>query len=159
MKQIMSVLVENHSGVLARIAGLFARRGFNIVSLAVGETMDPTASRMTIVVDGDAQMIEQVEKHLNKQVDVVKVRTLETEASTRRELTLVKVNATPQIRWQISDIVAIMKAEIIDLSPTTMTVMIADRPDKVQQLMTMLEPYGIVDIARTGTIALPKGAG
>ena len=112
---------------------------------------------MTIVVDGDAQMIEQVEKHLNKQVDVVKVRTLETENATRRELSLLKVNATPQIRWQISDIVAIMKAEITDLSPTTVTIMIADRPDKVQQLLNMLEPYGIVDVARTGTIALPKG--
>lgn len=159
MKQILTVLVENRSGVLSRTAGLFARRGFNIESLAVGETADPTISRMTIVVEGDARIIEQVEKQLNKQVDVIKVRTLDAEHATRRELALLKVNASPQNRGQITDIADIMKAEIVDLSPATMTIMIADRPDKVRQIMGMLEPYGIAEIARTGMVALQKGAG
>ena len=104
MKQIMSVLVENKAGVLSRTAGLFARRGFNIESLAVGETEDPTVSRMTIVVEGDERTIEQVEKQLNKQIDVIKVKLLETDAATRRELILIKTNATQQNRGEVIDL-------------------------------------------------------
>ena len=104
MKQILSVLVENKAGVLSRTAGLFARRGFNIESLAVGETEDRTVSRMTIVVNGDERTMEQVEKQLNKQIDVIKVKTLEIDASTRRELALIKVNANQQNRGEIIDI-------------------------------------------------------
>ena len=116
MKQIMSVLVENKAGVLSRTAGLFARRGFNIESLAVGETEDPTVSRMTIVVEGDERTIEQVEKQLNKQIDVIKVKLLETDAATRRELILIKTNATQQNRGEVIDIATIMNAKIVDLS-------------------------------------------
>lgn len=122
MKQIMSVLVENKAGVLSRTAGLFARRGFNIESLAVGETDDPTVSRMTIVVKGDERTIEQVEKQLNKQIDVIKVKLLETDAATRRELILIKLSATQQNRGEIIDIAAIMNAKIVDLSRSTLTV-------------------------------------
>lgn len=157
MKAILSVLVENRSGVLSHTAGLFARRGYNIESLAVGETMDPTVSRMTIVVEGDRHVIEQAEKQLNKQIDVIRVRTLNPEESTRRELALVKVTATPQNRGHIVDVATIMRAEIVDLSASTMTVQISDRPDKVKLLLNMLEPYGIVELARTGMVALQKG--
>lgn len=158
MKQIMSVLVENKAGVLSRTAGLFARRGFNIESLAVGETEDPTVSRMTIVVEGDERTIEQVEKQLNKQIDVIKVKLLETDASTRRELILIKTNATQQNRGEVIDIATIMNAKIVDLSRATLTVEMCDRPERVDLLIDMLTPYGIAEIARTGMIALQKGA-
>ena len=158
MKQIMSVLVENKAGVLSRTAGLFARRGFNIESLAVGETEDPTVSRMTIVVEGDERTIEQVEKQLNKQIDVIKVKLLETDAATRRELILIKRNATQQNRGEVIDIATIMNAKIVDLSRATLTVEMCDRPERVDLLIDMLTPYGIAEIARTGMIALQKGA-
>ena len=150
MKQIMSVLVENKAGVLSRTAGLFARRGFNIESLAVGETEDPTVSRMTIVVEGDERTIEQVEKQLNKQIDVIKVKLLETDAATRRELILIKTNATQQNRGEVIDIATIMNAKIVDLSRATLTVEMCDRPERVDLLIDMLTPYGIAEIARTG---------
>ena len=158
MEQIMSVLVENKAGVLSRTAGLFARRGFNIESLAVGETEDPTVSRMTIVVEGDERTIEQVEKQLNKQIDVIKVKLLETDAATRRELILIKTNATQQNRGEVIDIATIMNAKIVDLSRATLTVEMCDRPERVDLLIDMLTPYGIAEIARTGMIALQKGA-
>ena len=158
MKQIMSVLVENKAGGLSRTAGLFARRGFNIESLAVGETEDPTVSRMTIVVEGDERTIEQVEKQLNKQIDVIKVKLLETDAATRRELILIKTNATQQNRGEVIDIATIMNAKIVDLSRATLTVEMCDRPERVDLLIDMLTPYGIAEIARTGMIALQKGA-
>ena len=158
MKQIMSVLVENKAGVLSRTAGLFARRGFNIESLAVGETEGPTVSRMTIVVEGDERTIEQVEKQLNKQIDVIKVKLLETDAATRRELILIKTNATQQNRGEVIDIATIMNAKIVDLSRATLTVEMCDRPERVDLLIDMLTPYGIAEIARTGMIALQKGA-
>ena len=158
MKYILSVLVENRSGVLSRTAGLFARRGYNIESLAVGETEDPTVSRMTIVTQGDERVIEQVEKQLNKLIDVIKVRRLDPEHATRRELALVKVKASPTARGQITDICTIMKAKIVDLTPTTLTIEITDRPERVRQLLDMVEPFGIVELARTGTVAMEKGA-
>ena len=157
MKSIFSVLVENKSGILARTAGLFARRGFNIESLAVGETADPRVSRMTIVVDGDQSVIGQVEKQLNKQIDVIKVRILEADDAVRREAALIKVNAGAEVRGQITDIAAIMKAGIADLSPTTATLEIIDTPERVRQLLELLTPYGIAEMARTGTVALLKG--
>jgi acetolactate synthase-1/3 small subunit len=152
------VLVENRAGVLSRTAGLFARRGFNIESLAVGETDDPTVSRMTIVAEGDERILEQVGKQLNKQVDVIKVKQLDSEASTRRELALVKVNATPATRGQIFDVASIMKAHVVDLSLSTLTIEIADRPERVKLLLSMLEPYGVAELVRTGMVAMQKGA-
>lgn len=159
MKSILSVLVENRAGILSRTAGLFARRGFNIASLAVGETNDPSISRMTIVVDGDERIIDQVEKQLNKQIDVIKVRRLDNEDVTRRELALVKVYASPQTRGQITDIASILKANVVDLSPSTLTIEIADRPERVELLLNMLDAYGIAEIVRTGMIAMQKGSG
>jgi acetolactate synthase-1/3 small subunit len=159
MRSILSVLVENRAGVLAKTAGLFARRGFNIESLAVGETEDPTVSRMTIVVEGDERIIEQVGKQLNKQIDVIKVKRLEADDATRRELALIKVNASPQTRGQITDIADIMHSQVVDLSPSTLTMEIADRPERVALLLSMLEPYGVVEIVRTGMVAMQKGSG
>ena len=158
MKYTMSVLVENHPGTLSKVSGLFSRRGFNIDSLAVGITEDPTVSRMTIVVEGDERTIEQVEKQLNKQIDVIKVKLLETDAATRRELILIKTNATQQNRGEVIDIATIMNAKIVDLSRATLTVEMCDRPERVDLLIDMLTPYGIAEIARTGMIALQKGA-
>lgn len=158
MKSIISLLVENRAGVLSRTAGLFARRGFNIESLAVGETEEPSTSRMTIVVEGDSRVIEQVVKQLNKQIDIIKVRELKVGGATRRELALIKVKAGPKNRGEIIDIANIMKCKIVDLSPSTLTMEIGDRPEKIKQLIAMLEPYGIAEMARTGMVALPKGA-
>ena len=157
MRRIISALVENKAGVLARTAGLFARRGFNIVSLAVGETEDPAVSRMTIVAEGDERTLEQVEKQLNKQIDVIKVKILPADTSTRRELVLIKVNATQQNRGEVIDIAAIMNAKIVDLSRSTLTVEMSDRPERVDLLLDMLGPYGVAELARTGMVALQKG--
>lgn len=157
MRRIFSVLVENKSGVLSRTAGLFARRGFNIESLVVGETEDSTISRMTIVSSGDERTMEQVEKQLNKQIDVIKVQTLDTECSIRRELILIKVNSQGNNRGEILDICTILKAKIVDMSQTTLTIEFSGKPEKIDLLIKMITPYGIVELARTGMVALNKG--
>lgn len=159
MISIISVLVENRAGVLSRTAGMFARRGFNIKSLAVGETDDPGVSRMTIVVDGDARIIEQVGKQLNKQVDVIKVRELQVGTATRRELALIKVKATAKTRGEIMDIANLIKSRIVDVTTNTLTLEVSERPEKIEQILGLLTPYGIVEMARTGMVALPKGPG
>ncbi len=156
MKYVISALVSNQAGVLSRISGLFARRGFNINSLAVGETEDAAVSRMTIIVDGDDYMVGQVEKQLNKQIDVIKVKRLEG-ITTQRELLLVKITAQAPQRREIIDITQITGAKIVDLSTGTMTLEICDRPDKIEIFLSLLEPYQIKEIARTGVIALEKG--
>ena len=154
MKHTISVLVENHAGVLSRITGLFSRRGFNIDSLAVGVTEDKTVSRMTIVVEGDAYTVEQLEKQLNKVVDVIKVRTIPQQDLISRELMLIKCTATGRTRSEILDI---MDANIVDLTKTTMTLEICDLPDRLDLLEELLKSYNIQEVMRTGTIALQKG--
>lgn len=158
MKHTISVLVENKAGVLSRISGLFARRGFNIDSLAVGTTEDKNISRITLLVDGDDYIAEQVTKQLNKQIDVIKVRKLNQDEITRRELVLVKVKMSAAQRGEIIDIVKIMQGEVVDISHTTLTVELSDRPEKIDLLIDLLTPYNIVEVARTGTIALQKGS-
>ena len=157
MKHTISVLVENHAGVLSRITGLFSRRGFNIDSLAVGVTEDKTVSRMTIVVEGDAYTVEQLEKQLNKVVDVIKVRTIPQQDLISRELMLIKCTATGRTRSEILDIAKIMNANIVDLTKTTMTLEICDLPDRPDLLEELLKAYNIQEVMRTGTIALQKG--
>ena len=157
MKHTISVLVENHAGVLSRITGLFSRRGFNIDSLAVGVTEDKTVSRMTIVVEGDAYTVEQLEKQLNKVVDVIKVRTIPQQDLISRELMLIKCTATGRTRSEILDIAKIMDANIVDLTKTTMTLEICDLPDRLDLLEELLKSYNIQEVMRTGTIALQKG--
>ena len=157
MKHTISVLVENHAGVLSRITGLFSRRGFNIDSLAVGVTEDKTVSRMTIVVEGGAYTVEQLEKQLNKVVDVIKVRTIPQQDLISRELMLIKCTATGRTRSEILDIAKIMDANIVDLTKTTMTLEICDLPDRLDLLEELLKSYNIQEVMRTGTIALQKG--
>lgn len=156
-KHTLSVLVENRSGVLSRVAGLFSRRGFNIDSLAVGITENPEVSRMTIVVNGDEYTVEQVSKQLNKLIDVIKIRELEKSDSVSRELALIKVNATAATRSEIIQIVEIFRAKIVDVSKNTLTVEISGATDKVEALEDMLKQFGIKEIVRTGTIAIERG--
>ena len=157
MKQTVSILVENHAGVLSRVSGLFSRRGFNIDSLAVGVTDDSSVSRITIVVDGDDYMLEQVEKQLNKLIDVIKLRTLPQDEIISRELMLIKVTAKSDARGDIMDIAKIMGAKISDITTSTMTVEIADTAERLQTMLDLLAPYGIKEVVRTGTIALQRG--
>jgi acetolactate synthase-1/3 small subunit len=156
-KYTLSVLVENRSGVLSRVAGLFSRRGFNIDSLAVGVTENPEVSRMTIVVNGDEYTVEQVSKQLNKLIDVIKIRALDNSDSVSRELALIKVNATASTRSEIIQIVEIFRAKIVDVSKNTLTVEISGATDKVEALEDMLKQFGIKEIVRTGTIAIERG--
>lgn len=156
-KHTLSVLVENHAGVLSRVAGLFSRRGFNIDSLAVGITENPDVSRMTIVVDGDEYTVEQVSKQLNKLIDVIKLKKLENSESVRRELALIKVAATASTRAEIIQIVGIFRANIVDVSKSTLTIEITGGEDKVAALEDMLKQFGIKEIVRTGTIAIERG--
>lgn len=156
MKRIYSVLVENRAGVLCKVAGLFWRRCFNIDSLAVGETDDPTVSNMIIVSSGDERTLEQIEKQLNKKPDVVKVKTFREEEGVNRELMLVKVRYTRDNRKDIIENCDIMGASIIDLSKTMMTIQICDTPERVQILLNTLRNVRIVEITRTGVLALTK---
>ncbi|MCD7864111.1 MAG: acetolactate synthase small subunit [Lachnospiraceae bacterium] len=158
MKRIYSVLVENRSGVLSKVAGLFARRSYNIDSLAVGETDDPTVSCMTIVSTGDQRTLEQIEKQLNKKLDVIKVKTFEESASLSRELMLIKVKYNLGNRRELIDICQMMKAEIVDMSKSQMIIQLCDTPDKILVLISLLKTVSIVEVARTGTLALPKCA-
>ena len=156
MKKIYTVLVENRSGVLSKVAGLFARRGFNIDSLAVGETDDPGVSVMTIVSSGDERTLEQIEKQLNKKLDVIKIKTYHEEESISRELMLLKVKYTKSNRKDIMETVDAMKADIVDMSKNQMLIQICDRPDMTAMLIKLLNEISITEIARTGTLALPK---
>ena len=159
MKQTISVLVENQAGVLNRITGLFSRRAFNIDSLAVGVTDDPTVSRITIIVDSGNSVVEQVEKQLNKLIEVIKVRTIPEDKMIGRELVLVKVNATTKTRQDIMTICEIMGAKVSDISPTSMTLELSDTPERVDTFESMLRPFSILEVVRTGVIALQKGGG
>ena len=159
MKHVLSVLVENQAGVLNKITGLCARRAFNIESLAVGVTDDETVSRITMIVDGGNSALEQVEKQLNKLVCVIKVREIPEEDLIGKELVIFKVNANSRTRGEIKDLCDIMNAQIDDISGTTITVELADTPDRIDLFQNMLRPYSILEVARTGLIAVQKGSG
>ena len=159
MKHYISALVENKAGVLARITGLFARRGFNIDTLTVGETHDPSVSRVTIVVDGDDYIADQVTRQLSKLIDVRLVKQLDTSRMTQREAVLVKVRIDAERRSEIYDLVKIMNCDVVDLSHTTLMIEFNDRPARVELLIDLLSKYEIIEIARTGAIALQKGEG
>lgn len=156
MKHTISVLVENKFGVLARVAGLFSSRGFNIDSLAVGETEDPGVSRMTIVVHGDEKVLEQVNKQLNKLIDTIKVLDLTGEDFIDRELVLVKVHAPASTRSEILEIVDIFQAKIIDVKPVTVTIEVTGDIHKIKGIMALLKGYGIKEMVRTGRIAISR---
>ena len=156
MKHTISVLVENHFGVLAHVAGLFSARGFNIDSLAVGETEDETVSRMTIVAHGDERIIEQIMKQLNKLVDVIKVQDLSNEENISRELVLVKVHATAGSRSDILQVVNTFRAKVVDVSTQSLTVEVTGNEEKVDAMLELFRPFGIKEVVRTGTIALAR---
>ena len=158
MKKIYSVLVENRSGVLCKVAGLFWRRCFNIDSLAVGETEDKNVSNMIIVSTGDRRTLEQIEKQLNKKLDVIKVKTFDETESINRELMLVKVRYNRTNRKDIMENCEIMDAKIVDISKTMMTIQMCDTPERVQIFLDTLRTVSIIEIARTGTLALLKCA-
>ena len=155
----LSVLVENKPAVLARISGLFARRGFNIDSLAVGETEDPRVSRMTIVVSVEGKPLEQITKQLHKLINVLKIAELPLEASVERELALIKVQAEPSKRSEILGIVEIFRAKITDVDTGTVMIEATGTPEKIASLEQLLAPYGIVEMVRTGRVALARGSG
>ena len=156
MKRIYSVLVENRSGVLCKVAGLFWRRCFNIDSLAVGETEDKNVSNMVIVSSGDRRTLEQIEKQLNKKLDVIMVKTFDETESINRELMLVKVRYNRTNRKDIMENCEIMDAKIVDMSKTMMTIQMCDTPERVQIFLDTLRTVSIIEIARTGTLALLK---
>ncbi len=158
-RHIFSVLVENQFGVLARISGLFGARGFNIDSLAVGETHDPTISRITLVTRGNDRVISQIRNQLNKLVDVIQVQDITQMAHVERELMLLKVKAASENRSEIVEIVDIFKAKIVDFTPESLTVEIVGNQEKIGSFVGLLEPFGLMEMARTGSVALNRGAG
>ncbi len=158
MQHTITALVENRPGVVARVGGLFARRGFNIESLAVSITEDPTISRMTIVVGGDEKALEQITKQLNKQIDVIKVFDYTETPNVERELALIKVNADPSRRAEIMQICDIFRAKVIDVTDRTLTIEVTGPVAKVDALKSMLDSYGIKELVRTGKIVVSRGA-
>ena len=156
MKRLYSILVENRSGVLSKVSGLFARRCFNIDSLAVGETDDPAVSNITIVSSGDKGTLEQIEKQLKKKIDVIKIKTFSEEEAVTRELLLIKVRYSKTNRRDIMEICDILGARIVDMSKNLMMIQMCDTPDKTALLIKMLGFVPIIEVARTGTLALCK---
>lgn len=157
-RHVLSVLVENRPGVLTRVASMFARRNYNIHSLAVGPTEDERVSRLTVVVGAEAVQLAQIIKQLNKLVHVLKIIELDQEATVQREMQLVKVTTTPQTRSQVIDIVEVFRANVIDVDHDALIVEAAGSPEKLEALLNMLLPYGVREIVRSGTIALSRGS-
>jgi acetolactate synthase-1/3 small subunit len=157
-RHTLSVLVENKPGVLTRVAGLFARRAFNIHSLAVGPTEHDDISRITVVVDVDELPLEQVTKQLNKLINVIKIVELEAEASVQRELLLVKVRADAGTRSHVLEVVHLFRAHVVDVVPDAVTIEATGGPGKLDALLAALEPYGIREIVQSGTVAIGRGA-
>ena len=158
MKRIYSVLVENRAGVLSKVAGLFWRRCFNIESLAVGETDQPQVSNMIIVSTGDERTLQQIEKQLNKKIDVIKVRTFSEQDAVSRELMLMKVRYSRQDRKDIIENCQLMGAQVIDMSSTMMTIQMCDTPERVRIFMDTMKNIRIVEITRTGMVSMVKCA-
>lgn len=157
MRHTIAVLVQNHSGVLARVSGLFSARAFNIESLAVGETLDPEVSRMTIVVSGDDAVLQQVMKQLAKLVEVIKVSDLKAGESVVRELCLAKVKAEGHSRLEVFEIANVFRAKVLDVSAASLSVEVTGEGGKVDAFVELLKPYGILELVRTGAAGLARG--
>ncbi|MEC7785396.1 MAG: acetolactate synthase small subunit [Nitrospinota bacterium] len=157
MQHTISVLMNNHFGVLSRISGLFSGRGFNIESLNVAETSDPNISRMTIVTIGDKAKIEQITKQLNKLVDVIKVVDLTEESFVDRELVLIKMNAESRVREEMLRIVELFRGRVVDVSSSTYTIEITGDEGKINSFLELLSPLGVKEIVRSGRIAIGRG--
>jgi len=158
MRHTIAVLVQNHSGVLTRVSGLFSSRNFNIESLSVGETQDPLVSRMTIVVSGDDSVLDQVEKQLTKLVEVIKVEDLSGEGAVVRELALVKVKAEGQGRLELFEIANVFRAKVLDISTATLSMEVTGEHGKVGAFLQLLQPYGIIELVRTGAAGISRGS-
>ena len=156
MRHILSVLFENRFNAIPRIVGMFSGRGYGIESISIGEGEEPELTRATLTTEGDEQIIEQIAKHLNKLVDVVKVVDLTYESFVERELALIKVSCNPNTRPEIMQIANIFRAQILDISPKTLTVEVTGKEDKVNAAIGMLRPFGIREIARTGCVVLKR---
>ncbi len=156
MRHTLSILVENKSGALARIAGMFSGRGFNIDTLNVGPTLDATASRMTIVVRGDDNVLEQVNKQLEKLVDVIDVQDFRDEEYVDRELVLMRVTATSKTRPEVMQICDIFRAKIIDVQPETLAIEVTGTDSKISKFLLLMDRFGIKELTRTGKVALPR---
>jgi acetolactate synthase-1/3 small subunit len=159
MKRIISVLVENKFGVLARVSELFSSRGFNIASLSVGETLDSRLSRITMVVDGDEYIFEEIKKQLNKLINVIKVQDYTNVEHVEREMLLIKVSLSRRTRAELIEIVDIFRAKIIDVGKNSMVVEITGKDNKIQAFIDLVKPFGIVEIVRTGKIAIARKKG
>ncbi len=159
MKHTLSVLVENKPGVLTRVAGLFARRGFNIESLAVGQSEDPRLSRITITIDGAERPIDQVMKQLHKLINVVKIRNLQPSGMVAEELMLVKVNAEGEKRAEVLQVAEVFKAKIVDVDRRTVVLRVVGSAQKLEAFLELLKPLGVLEIVRTGIIAIARGKG
>ena len=158
VRHVLSALVQNQPGVLAHVSGMFASRGFNIESLAVGETEDPNLSRITVVVLGDDRTLEQIRKQLEKIITVVKVQDISREDYVERDLALIKVDAPPSRRAEIQGLVQIFRARIVDVGPEQMMVEISGQEKKIEAFVDQVRPYGIRELVRTGRIALVRGS-
>ena len=158
MRHVLSVLVENKSGVLSRVAGLISRRGFNIESLSVGPTEDPTMSRITIIMEADEIAYEQITKQLHKLISVHKITDLTQTAALERELVLINVHVTPDKRSEVIEIANIFRANIVDVGKTSLTIEITGSEDKLKGIEDLLRAYGIKEIIRTGLIAMSRGS-
>src|SRR5436189_936869 len=158
-KHVLSIMVENRPGVLARIAGLFSRRGFNIDTLAVGPTDDPEVSRITLTVDGAVHPIDQVTKQLHKLVNVIKIRDMEPDSTVSREMALFRVSAPVESRAEIMQFAQIFRANIVDVSRRTLTIEVTGSQDKIDTFDRMMRPYGLIDMARTGEVAIVRDLG
>ena len=157
-RHTLSVLVENKPGVLARIAGLFSRRGFNIDSLAVGPTEHPEVSRMTIVVNVEQSPLEQVTKQLNKLIEVLKIVELDGQASVTRELMLVKVRTDTTTRGQVLETVSLFRAKVVDVAPDAVTIEVTGNAEKLEAFLRVLEPFGIRELVQSGMVAVGRGS-
>jgi acetolactate synthase-1/3 small subunit len=158
-KHILSILTENQPGVLTRVAGLFARRGFNIDTLAVGPTDDESVSRFTLTVDGAVHPIDQVVKQLHKLVNVLKIRDLEPEETVARELALFKIAADGSARGEVMQIAEIFRGKVVDLTKRSITIEVTGADDKIEAFERMVRPFGLVEMVRTGEIAISRGRG
>ena len=157
-KHVLSMLVDNQPGVLSRIVGLFSGKGFNIESLCVAETIDPLVSRATLVTKADSALVEQIEKQLNKLINVIKVRELRTEDSVQREMALINVRAKPEHRAEILRTVDIFRGKVVDVGPEDYTIEVTGDEGKLSAIVKLLKPLGIKKIARTGIIALTRAS-
>jgi acetolactate synthase-1/3 small subunit len=157
MRHTISVLVENEFGVLSRVAGLFSGRGFNIESLSVAETLDPTVSRITLVTTGDDAVLEQITKQLNKLVSIIRVSDFKDTEHVERELVLIKVNADERTRGELMNIISIFRGKVIDVGPQSYIIEITGSQEKIDAILQLLNPLGIVEIVRTGRVAMFRG--